>query len=128
MNHVSLVSVFVENQDHAIEFYRDKLGFVVAEDVPFGSKRWVTVRAPGDQTVALTLKLAETDVDRKLIGRQGGTQPLLGLGTDDCMADYQRMKSAGVKFHGEPQVQPYGTGVTLEDLYGNQIYLNQEAV
>jgi hypothetical protein len=39
---------------------------------------------------------------------------------------YYRMKDAGIKFHGEPQVQPYGTGVTLEDLYGNKIYVNQD--
>ncbi len=45
---------------------------------------------------------------------------------DDCLGEYVRMKGAGVKFHGEPQVQPYGTGVTLEDLYGNRIYMNQE--
>jgi hypothetical protein len=46
--------------------------------------------------------------------------------TDDCLGEYRRMKDAGVKFHGEPQAQPYGTGVLLEDLYGNKIYLNQE--
>jgi hypothetical protein len=39
---------------------------------------------------------------------------------------FRRMKAAGVHFQGEPQVQPYGTGVLLEDLYGNRIYLNQE--
>ena len=44
---------------------------------------------------------------------------------DDCLREYGRMKDAGVQFRGEPQVQPYGTGVLLEDLYGNKIYLNQ---
>jgi catechol 2,3-dioxygenase-like lactoylglutathione lyase family enzyme len=126
MNRISLISVFVDDLDRAIEFYRDKLGFLVAEDVPFGTQRWVTLRAPGDETVTLTLKLAEAEADRKLIGKQGGSQPFLGLATDDCMADYRSMKSAGVKFLGEPQVQPYGTGVMLEDPYGNKIYLNQE--
>jgi hypothetical protein len=42
------------------------------------------------------------------------------------MREYRRMKSAGVTFHGEPKVEPYGTGVTLEDLYGNKINMNQE--
>ena len=38
------------------------------------------------------------------------------------------MKQLGVKFHGEPEVHPYGTGVLLEDLYGNRIFMNQEPV
>ena len=98
----------------------------MVEDVPFGKQRWVTVRMPDDQTVSITLSVPESEADRPLIGRQAGAQPLFGIVTDDCMAEYRRMKSAGVKFHGEPQVQPYGTGVTLEDLYGNRIYMNQE--
>jgi hypothetical protein len=81
---------------------------------------------PNDDVVSVSLNLAETDGDRALVGKQGGSQPLFGIVTDDCMCEYRRMKNAGVKFHGEPQVQPYGTGVTLEDLYGNKIYLNQE--
>ncbi len=43
-----------------------------------------------------------------------------------CIGEYQRMKGLGVKFHGEPDVRPYGTGVMLEDLYGNRIFMNQE--
>jgi hypothetical protein len=48
------------------------------------------------------------------------------MATDDCLGEYARLKAAGVHFLGEPQVQPYGTGVLLEDLYGNKLYLNQE--
>jgi hypothetical protein len=70
--------------------------------------------------------LAETDEDRALVGKQGGSQPLSRIVTDDCMTEYRLMKNAGVKFHGEPKVEPYGTGVTLEDLYGHKIYMNQE--
>lgn len=125
MQHVSLVNLLVKDQDHAIEFYK-QLGFVVVEDVPFGPKRWVTIRMPGDQKLTLALNLAESDADLALVGKQAGSQPLLGIATEDCIRDYQRMKAAGIRFHGEPQVQPYGTGVTLEDLYGNKIYLNQE--
>jgi hypothetical protein len=45
--------------------------------------------------------------------------------TDDCLGEYYRMKEAGVMFHSEPQVYPYGTGLLLEDVCGNKIYLNQ---
>jgi catechol 2,3-dioxygenase-like lactoylglutathione lyase family enzyme len=123
---LSLLSVYVKDQDSAIEFYTNKLGFVLAEDVPYGPQRWVTLRLPDDEVVSLSLSMAETDEDRALIGKQGGSHPFFGIVTDDCMGEYRRMKNAGVRFHGEPEVQPYGTGVTLEDLYGNKIYLNQE--
>src|SRR5262245_50519055 len=126
MKRLSLLSVYVENQDEAIEFYTGKLGFRLIEDLPFGKQRWVTLRLPEDEGVSLTLNLAETAQDRALVGKQGGSQPYFGIVTDDCIREYRRMKDAGVKFHGEPQVQPYGTGVTLEDLYGNKIYMNQE--
>jgi catechol 2,3-dioxygenase-like lactoylglutathione lyase family enzyme len=126
MKRLSLLGVYVTDQDAAIEFYTKKLGFDLVEDVPFGQQRWVTLRLPDDDVVSISLSLAQTDQDRALVGRQGGSQPYFGIVTDDCMREYRRMKSAGVTFHGEPQVQPYGTGVTLEDLYGNKIYMNQE--
>jgi catechol 2,3-dioxygenase-like lactoylglutathione lyase family enzyme len=123
---LSLLAVYVKDQDAAIDFYTKKLGFVLMEDVPFGSQRWVTLRLPDDDVVTLALNLALTDEDRALVGKQGGSQPFFGIVTDDCLREYRRMKDAGVKFHGEPKVEPYGTGVTLEDLYGNKIYMNQE--
>ncbi len=125
MKRISLLNVLVRDQDSAIAFYT-KLGFVVAEDVPFGPKRWVTLRLPDDPVLSIALNLAESEGDRALVGKQAGSQPLFSLATDDCLAEYRRMKEAGVRFQGEPQVQPYGTGVLLEDLYGNKIYLNQE--
>jgi catechol 2,3-dioxygenase-like lactoylglutathione lyase family enzyme len=126
MLRISLLNVLVKNQDAAIDFYTRKLGFAVVEDVPFGPKRWVTIRLPDDPILSISLNLAESEGDLALVGKQTGSQPLFAMATDDCLSDYRRMKEAGVKFHGEPQVQPYGTGVLLEDLYGNKIYLNQE--
>ena len=90
------------------------------------TKALVTLRLPDDEVLTIALNLAESDGDLALVGKQAGFHPLFGVVTDDCLGDYRRMKDAGVTFHGEPQVQPYGTGVLLEDLYGNKIYLNQE--
>jgi catechol 2,3-dioxygenase-like lactoylglutathione lyase family enzyme len=126
MKRISLLNVLVRNQDAAIDFYTRKLGFVVVEDVPFGPKRWVTLRLADDPFLSVALNPAESDGDLALVGKQAGSQPLFAIATDDCLSDYRRMKEAGVTFHGEPQVQSYGTGVLLEDLYGNKIYLNQE--
>jgi catechol 2,3-dioxygenase-like lactoylglutathione lyase family enzyme len=122
-----IVSLLVKNFDEAIDFYTKKLGFRVAEDVPFGDdERWVTITAPDNQDRVLALHEARRKDDQALLGKQGGSFPLLGIGTDDCIADYRRMKGLGVKFHGEPEVRFYGTGVMLEDLYGNKIFMNQE--
>jgi catechol 2,3-dioxygenase-like lactoylglutathione lyase family enzyme len=123
---LSLLNLLVANQDQAIEFYTQKLGFVVVEDVPFGPKRWVTLRLPDDPVLSVALNLAESEADQALVGKQAGSQPFFSMVTDDCMREYRQMRAAGVKFHGEPQVQSYGTGVVLEDLYGNKIYMNQE--
>ncbi|MBI3448214.1 MAG: VOC family protein [Acidobacteria bacterium] len=60
-------------------------------------------------------------------GSRGGSHAFLAFDTTDCRAEYQRMKPLGVKFLGEPQSGPWGTGVQLEDLYGNKLFLSQEA-
>jgi hypothetical protein len=67
-----------------------------------------------------------TDEQRALVGRQGGGQPVFGLSTDDCRRDFAALKARGVVFDGEPTTMPYGTGVMLQDLYGNKVYLSEE--
>ena len=69
---------------------------------------------------------AKTEQQHALVGHQGGRQPFFGLATDDCHRDYRAMKARGVVFEGEPKRMPYGTGVLLQDLYGNKLYLNED--
>jgi len=126
MNKLNLISLIVKDYDAAVEFYTKKLRFEVAEDAAFGDKRWITLKLPSTPDSALNLELAKSRDDEALIGKQAGSFPFLGLGTDDCFGDYQRMKELGVTFHGEPTVGPWGTGVLLEDLYGNKIFMSQE--
>ena len=122
-----ICSFLVRNYHEAIQFYTEKLGFVVAEDFAMGSDdRWVTITSPNNHDCVFALHVAKSESDLALVGKQGGSFPYLGVTTDDCLGDYQRLKALGVKFHGEPEVRPYGTGVMLEDLYGNKIFLNQE--
>jgi catechol 2,3-dioxygenase-like lactoylglutathione lyase family enzyme len=127
MNRKLTFGVLVKDYDDAIDFYTKKLGFIVAEDVPMGDDRWVTLTLPGNDGCLMALHVARTKEDQALLGRQGGSYPYLGLDSTDCLGEYRRMKSLGVKFQGEPDVRPYGTGVMLEDLYGNKIFMNQEA-
>ena len=126
MNKLTLFKVYVSDQEEARQFYVDQLGFRMAEDKQLGDYRWLLVQARDNEEVSLNLETARTDEEKALVGRQAAAQPLFGLSTDDCMRDYGEMKSRGVQFDGEPKFMPYGTGVMMQDLYGNKIYLNQE--
>src|SRR5262245_5762224 len=123
---LTVFTLFVNDQELALRFFVDQLGFVVSEDLRMGEYRWLLVRAPGTPDVAVNLELAKTAEQRALVGKQAGSAPLFGLTTDDCRRDFLAMRARGVTFEGEPQTMPHGTGVMLQDLYGNKLYLNQE--
>jgi catechol 2,3-dioxygenase-like lactoylglutathione lyase family enzyme len=125
MRQVKIVSVLVKDYDASLEFYTQKLGFEVVEDAAFGDRRWITLSLPGNHC-ALALELAKSPEDLALVGKQAGSFPFLALDTADCAGDYQALKARGVTFHGEPKTGPWGTGVLLEDLYGNKVFLSQE--
>ena len=118
--------MLVLDQDAAIDFHTRKLGFEILEDKPFGDSRWVAISLPKDSDLTLALELAKTADDKAIVGNQSGSRAFLGLDTSDCIGDYTRMKALGVKFLGEPQSGPWGTGVQCEDLYGNKIFISQE--
>ena len=126
MRQVRIVSLLVKEYDAAIEFYTQKLGFEVVEDAAFGDRRWITLSLPGNQC-ALALELAKNPDDVAVVGKQGGSFPFLAIDTSDCVGDYKSLKARGVIFHGEPETGPRGTGVLLEDLYGNKLFLSRES-
>ena len=126
MNRVKIITVLVLDQDAAIEFYTRKLGLELREDKSFGESRWFTISLPKNSDLTLALELAKTADGKAIVGKQGGSHAFLGLDTSDCVGDYTRMKPLGVKFLGEPQSGPWGTGLQCEDLYGNKIFMSQE--
>lgn len=113
---LTVFTLFVTDQDQALRFYVDQLGFVVSEDNRMGDYRWLLVCAPETPDVAINLELARTLDQRALVGSQGGGKPLFALGTDDCTRDFQVMKARGVTFDGEPQTMPYGTGTETRSI------------
>src|SRR6266545_3184781 len=118
MKRLTVFKLFVTDQDDALAFYTQKLGFEVAEDKRMGDYRWLIVRLPDNRAAGINLALATSDEQRALVGKQAAGDPLFGIETDDCLRDYREMKARGVSFMGEPEVRPYGTGVMLQDLYG----------
>jgi catechol 2,3-dioxygenase-like lactoylglutathione lyase family enzyme len=121
---ITHVTLFVRNQDDALTFYTEKLGFTVHTDTNFSGMRWLTLNPKGQKDFELVIFLAEGN-DTALIGKQGGTGIFLCLSSDNLDKDYQDLKAKGVEFTDQPEDHPWGKSVTLKDLYGNLLYLVQ---
>lgn len=116
--HISLV---VRDYDEALEFYINKLNFVLIEDTyqPEQDKRWVVIAPPGSRGTTLLLAKASKLEQLPFIGNQSGGRVFLFLNTDDFWRDYQNMLEKGIKFVREPKQAEYGFVAVFEDLYGN---------
>jgi len=123
---IGRITILVNDQDDALKFYTEKLGFKKCQDTLFGEDmRWVTVAPKNQPDLEITFVKADSREKLKSLGKQAGDHVFLTLETDNCRRDYESMKAKGVKFMGKPQPQPYGTGVVFEDLYGNLLDLIQ---
>jgi catechol 2,3-dioxygenase-like lactoylglutathione lyase family enzyme len=114
---VTHASIWVKDQDEALKFYRDTLGFKVVSDdsTSMAGYRWLTV-APSQQAgFELVLNLATTPEQLAGVGRQG----IFIVESNDVHADYAALKAKGVKIQGEINVNPWGSDFIFEDLYGN---------
>ena len=126
---IRLSSVLVDDQDKALAFYTEVLGFRTMADIPFGPMRWLTVTSPdGVEGAELVLEAMgfppARDYQRALF--EAGI-PLTGFTTRDIAGDYQRLKARGVVFRGEPTAMGPITAVLFEDTCGNLINLVQPA-
>jgi catechol 2,3-dioxygenase-like lactoylglutathione lyase family enzyme len=127
--HLSLVSLLVDDQDAALAFYVGTLGFTLVEDrwQPEQAKRWVVVAPPGAQECRLLLAKASNERQRARVGDQTGGRVFLFLQTDDFWRDFRAWNERGVVFVREPRVEPYGTVAVFEDGSGNLWDLIQPA-
>jgi catechol 2,3-dioxygenase-like lactoylglutathione lyase family enzyme len=113
-NGVDVVGLYVRDQDEALGFYVEKLGFRVHTDVRNGDYRWLTVQHPDQPTFQLglfkpgppVLDAATAQTLQAIVAK--GAMPPLVLSVDDCRAAYQRLSGRGVEFTQEP-VDRYGT-------------------
>jgi len=110
---VGVVGLYVHDQDEALKFYTEKLGFRVHTDARNGDYRWLTIQHPDQPSFQLGLFAPQPPtVDAQtaqtlLAALAKGAMPPLVLMVDDCRAAYDRMKAAGVEFTQEP-VERYG--------------------
>ncbi len=129
ITNVSLVTIWVTDQDEAKAFYIDKLGFVEGTDVTLGDGyRWLTVCQADHPEIELTLMKPGPPLDdesaasvRRMLAK--GSYGAVGVATDDCHKTYEELKTRGVEFIQEPADRPYGVEAVLRDNSGNWLVL-----
>jgi catechol 2,3-dioxygenase-like lactoylglutathione lyase family enzyme len=122
---IVVTSVFVDDQEKALRFYTEVLGFSTKSDIPLGEARWLTVVSPEDP--GGTELLLEPDghpavgpFKRALV--EDGI-PYASLGVDDVMAEYERLSAAGVRFTQAPLEMGSVTVAVFDDTCGNLIQI-----
>jgi len=118
IDRVSTVTIAVADQDEALAWYTEKLGFERKVDVRSPEFRWLTVALP--LQVDVEFLLASWFPDR--IGKNATWV----LSTRDCQGGYEELRARGVEFSQKPEMRPWGIEAILEDLYGNKYALVQE--
>lgn len=121
---VHSATVVVNDQDDAIRFYTETLGFEKLTDDPIGdSFRWVTVAPPGSDAALALLRPQDLGQGSEAVGKSTG----ISLSTDDLDGTYERYKSRGVRFDNPPEVMPWGgKATTFQDHDGNSFFLAGE--
>ncbi|MDA8217972.1 MAG: VOC family protein [Dehalococcoidales bacterium] len=124
---IKLTSVYVDDQDRALRFYTEVLGFVKKTDVSQGPFRWLTVASPEEpQGTELQLALNDNPAARayqQALFQQG--QPAAMFFTDDVRGDYERIKARGAEFTTPPTEVTGSIIAMLHDTCGNLIQITQ---
>ena len=117
---LKFVSIPTADQDRALAFWTEKMGFKIATDQPMGpSKRWIELSIPGAET-GVVLFTPEGQEDRI------GTFFNGSFACDDVHHSYRQLSERGVEFEEEPQKQPWGTYAIFKDADGNRFVLGSK--
>ncbi|HEX4164784.1 MAG TPA: glyoxalase superfamily protein [Bryobacteraceae bacterium] len=115
---IKFLGIPVRDQDRALRFYTEKLGFRVFTDQQFSDKqRWIELSIPGAET-GIVLFTPDGHEDRI------GTFVNTSWEVDNVEKTYTELQGKGVQFAGPPEKQPWGTFVKMQDSEGNQILLS----
>ena len=132
---IANAQLWVHDQEEALAFYTEKLGFEVRMDVTvpeMGNFRWVTVGPPGQEDMAIVLMaipgppmMDETTTGQVEDLMAKGFAGTVFLTTDDCRADYEALRERGVEFTETPEERPYGIDCGFRDPSGNSLRLTE---
>jgi predicted enzyme related to lactoylglutathione lyase len=118
ITHIKFVSVPVHDQDRALAFYTEKLGFTILTDQPFDEhQRWIELRIPKAET---RFVLFTPDEHKNRIG----TFMNVSIACDDVEKTYEELRARGVEFQGPPKKEHWGTFAIFKDSEGNQFVLS----
>jgi predicted enzyme related to lactoylglutathione lyase len=117
IKHIKFATIPVRDQDKALKFYTEKLGFTVFTDQPMGpGQRWIELSVPGSKT-GLVLFTPDGFEDR--IGKFSG----ISFECDDVEQTYETLKAKGVEFTAPPKKESWGTSAIFKDIDGNQFVM-----
>jgi predicted enzyme related to lactoylglutathione lyase len=124
---IKLATIYVDDQEKALRFYTEVLGFVKKADVSQGPYRWLTVASP-EEPAGTELQLALNDnpsarAYQQAVYQQG--QPAAMFFTDDLRADYERLQARGAAFTMPPTPVTGSTIAMVNDTCGNLIQITQ---
>lgn len=124
---IKLTSVMVDDQDRALKFYTEILGFVKKTEVPLGEHKWLTV-VSGEEPDGVELLLepmgfAPAKVYQEALYKAG--IPLTAFHVEDIQKEFERMEKLGVKFSMKPTAMGPVTIAVFDDTCGNNIQLVQ---
>ncbi len=132
---ISTAQLWVHDQDEALAFYTQKLGFEVRSDVTLpemGDFRWLTVGPAGQPDVTVVLMaipgppVMDSDTSEQVKSLMAkGFAGTVFLTTDDCQASYEELSARGVEFSERPEERPYGIDSGFRDPSGNSFRLTQ---
>ncbi|MCI0687644.1 MAG: VOC family protein [Sporichthyaceae bacterium] len=126
---ISLVGLFVDDQEKACTFYTEAVGLQVKTDAAYGpGERWLTVVAPEDPDgVQITLHTSDDAATAFQQAAKAAGRPSISLSTDDCQREYERMRANGIEFTVPPTRMDYGgMDAVFDDTCGNLINLHQD--
>lgn len=128
INKLIITSVLVRDQDEALEFYTDKLGFVVNLDlaIPHTSERWLTISPKNQKEIQILLRkprAGENELIIKEMNDKIGKGSLWTFSTNNCEETYKNLVDKGVNFVYPPFRSVLGVEAIFEDPYGNKFSL-----
>jgi catechol 2,3-dioxygenase-like lactoylglutathione lyase family enzyme len=124
---INLTSVFVDDQEEALRFYTEVLGFVKKHDVPTGEYRWLTVVSPEDpEGTELLLEPSGHPAAKPFKDALVADGiPFTAFAVDDVHAEFERLRGLGVRFTQEPTDMGQVTTAVLDDTCGNLIQIQK---
>ncbi|MFN2200667.1 MAG: VOC family protein [Caldilineaceae bacterium] len=133
MDKITIVTLRVADQQQALQWYKEKLGWKEVANMPFpgdDTNRWITVAPPGQTEIEVVLQPPEwgTFEDENVREELSGKDPGFVIVTDDCRGEVETLKGRGVQIVSEPEEMPWGISAVFADPDGHMHNLLQPSM